>query len=218
MKCLKKYLFLFVACFCFLSCKNVFAESFKFTVDDYENEQAYTTLINYMRSRYNFNDFIILSYEKSNVINFFAVREGYIPNIFHNSTSDVDFITFPLIENSPSLSCVHDGALLYNLSVGRAYSSNTSISNSNSSCISISDRKIRYSTIDIKNSSGELIFSKNYELKKDDTNKDDSGSGSTDEYYRPTKEEFMLIPSFLALLIMMLFFKWCFPGKGGKNL
>lgn len=220
MKCLKKYLFLFVVCFCFLSCKNVFAESFKFTftTDDYENEQAYTNLINYMRSRYNFNDFVIISYEKNNLINFFAVREGYIPNIFHNSTSDFDFITFPLIENSPSSSCINDGALLYNLSVGRGYSSNTSIANSSSSCISLSNRKIRYSTIDIKNSSGELIFSKNYELKKDDTNKDDSGSGSTDEYYHPTKEEFMLIPSFLALLIMMLFFKWCFPGKGGKNL
>lgn len=217
MKCLKKYLFLFVACFCFLSCKNVFAESFKFTADDYENEQAYTNLINYMRSRYNFNDFVILSYEKNNSIHFFAVREGYIPNIFHNSTSNADFITFPLIGNSPSSSCIHDGSLLYNISVGRIYSSNTIISNSNSSCISLTDRKIRYSTIDIKNSSGDVIFSKNYELKKDDTNKDDSSS-STDKYYHPTKEEFMLIPSFLALLIMMLFFKWCFPGKGGKNL
>ena len=217
MKCLRKYLFLFVSCFCFLSCKNVFAESFKFTADDYENEQAYTNLINYMRSRYNFNDFVIFSYEKNNAINFFAVREGYTSNFFHNSTSDTDFITFPLIEKSPSLSCVHDGALLYNLSVGRSYSSNTSISNSSSSCISLTDRKIRYSTLDIKNSSGDLIFSKNYELKKDDTNKDDSTS-STDEYYHPSKEEFMLIPSFLALLIMMLFFKWCFPGKGGKNL
>ena len=217
MKCLKKYLFLFVACFCFLSCKNVFAESFKFTADDYENEQAYTNLINYMRSRYNFNDFVIFSYEKNNSIHFFAIREGYIPNIFHNSTSDADFITFPLIGNFPSSSCIHEGALLYNIFVGRNYSSNTIISNSNSSCISLTDRKIRYSTIDIKNTSGDVIFSKNYELKKDDTNKDD-GSSSTDKYYHPTKEEFMLIPSFLALLIMMLFFKWCFPGKGGKNL
>ena len=30
--------------------------------------------------------------------------------------------------------------------------------------------------------------------------------------------EFYMIPMFMALLIMMLFLKWCFPMKGGKNV
>ena len=33
-----------------------------------------------------------------------------------------------------------------------------------------------------------------------------------------SKEEFMLIPFLLSLLILMLFFKWCFPMKGGKKI
>lgn len=218
MKCLKKYLFLFVACFCFLSCKNVFAETLKFTADDLEKEETYINLINYMRSRYVFNDFVILS-SSNNILNFFIVTDGNIPNLYYDSSSEGYFITFPLTENAPVNSCV-EGAVLYNFSAGRSYKFNTSISNSSTCCLFLETRKIRYSTIDIKNTSGDLVFAKNYEIKKDDdTSKgDDSGSSSTDEYYHPTKEEFMLIPSFLALLIMMLFFKWLFPLKGGKNL
>lgn len=36
--------------------------------------------------------------------------------------------------------------------------------------------------------------------------------------YNITKEEFYIIPTLLALLIMMLFLKWCFPMKGGKKV
>ncbi len=39
-----------------------------------------------------------------------------------------------------------------------------------------------------------------------------------DTQFYPTREEFYLTPFLLCIIILMLFLKWCFPMKGGKNL
>ncbi len=36
--------------------------------------------------------------------------------------------------------------------------------------------------------------------------------------YVPTKEDFYLTPFLLCIIILMLFLKWCFPMKGGRNI
>lgn len=40
----------------------------------------------------------------------------------------------------------------------------------------------------------------------------------TSEQFYPTMEQYFLTPFLLCILILMLFFKWCFPMKGGKSL
>ena len=45
-----------------------------------------------------------------------------------------------------------------------------------------------------------------------------SGSSSSNVNFPITKEQFFSIPFLLCILILLLFFKWCFPMKGGKSL
>lgn len=39
-----------------------------------------------------------------------------------------------------------------------------------------------------------------------------------EQQFYPTREEYYLTPFLICILILMLFFKWCFPMKGGKDL
>lgn len=75
--------------------------------------------------------------------------------------------------------------------------------NSNSSITINSDISV-YSNV--KDSSYPNMLS--YETYQRDTNLS----------YNISKNEFMIAPFLLAILILMLFFKWCFPMKGGKNI
>lgn len=75
---------------------------------------------------------------------------------------------------------------------------------------SLTNQSIILSSIDILNVDNSSYFVKNYDYKKD------TGSATVEFPY--SREEFFLIPFFLAILICMLFFKWCFPMKGGKKI
>lgn len=226
MKCLKKYLFLFVACFCFLSCKNVFAEELKFTSTDLDSEEIYIKIINYMKSKYNFNNFMITIGYNKRFIFFYTLDDGYIANVY--DFNSLPTITFSKVEDSPINYPKIDGCNLYRLLIDTVYDSNSSIEKLNPGGSFENEVKynlIKYSSFDLKHYNGTTIFVKNYDINKDDNTTDKppatdnpSDTVNPSDYYHPSKEEFMLIPSFLALLIMMLFFKWCFPGKGGKNL
>lgn len=217
MKCLKKYLLLFVACFCFLSCKNVFAEELTFTTSDLDSEETYTKIIDYMKSRYNFNSFILtIDYYKENVY-FYILNDGYTANIY--DFRSIPYIAFSSVDESPVNSSKNDGCVMYNLQVNKTYNYNTDLSQLNGTGSfenQIKYNLIKYSTFDLNHYNGTTIFAKNYEFKKDDNTTDNTPT--TDEYYHPTKEEYMLTPFLLALLIIMLFLKWCFPLKGGKRL
>lgn len=73
--------------------------------------------------------------------------------------------------------------------------------------------KLLYSTFDVLNEvENNVYFAKNYDYKKD------TGTESSTVEFPYSREEFFLIPFFLAILICMLFFKWCFPMKGGKKI
>lgn len=39
-----------------------------------------------------------------------------------------------------------------------------------------------------------------------------------EEHFYPSREEYYLTPFLLSIIVLMLFFKWCFPMKGGKDL
>ena len=226
MKCLKKYLLLFVACFCFLSCKNVFAEELKFTSTDLDSEETYIKIINYMKSKYNFNNFMIaIDYNKA-FIDFYTLDDGYTANVY--DFQSLPFITYSRVEDSPIKSPKIDGCILYRLLIDTVYDSNSSISQNNpggSFESQVKDNLIKYSSFDLKHYNGTTIFAKNYDFNKDDNTTDKppvpdkpTDTDNPSDYYHPTKEEYMLTPFFLALIVMMLFLKWCFPLKGGKKL
>ena len=83
----------------------------------------------------------------------------------------------------------------------------------------MADFEIVYSTVDILNEDDSVYFKKNYTFNKSPGGivEPDKPSDSTSCEFPFTREEFMTIPYLMSLLICMLFFKWCFPMKGGKK-
>ena len=117
---------------------------------------------------------------------------GYFDEKFYSSKS-INYITFN-INNNPQL--------------GKF----------SSSSLNLSQFTILYSSIDIPNSDGTVYFEKNYSFSTD-PDPTPTPTPTPDNVELPfTREEFLLIPFSVFLLIIMLFLKWCFPFKGGKNL
>lgn len=85
--------------------------------------------------------------------------------------------------------------------------------------LSLSIYDIKYSSFDILNKDGSIYFKKNYTSDSNPGEIVEPGepSDTTSCEFPFTREEFMTIPYLIALLICMLFFKWCFPMKGGKK-
>lgn len=95
---------------------------------------------------------------------------------------------------------------------------NPQLSKFGGSDLNLSQFTVLYSSVDIPNSDGTFYFEKNYSFSTE-PEPSPTPTPTPDNFELPfTREEFLLVPFFISLLIVMLFLKWCFPFKGGKNL
>lgn len=166
-------------------------------------------LIDYFSKIFVFNDFLLSQTDSS--FRFSPISSGY--SIVYNG-NQLQSLTPEGLHNN--------AAVYYNISKSTD-TSNLSPAfgriNYNSSTSSLSF--LLLSSFDVKNINDDTIyFSKNYNLKSDITPEPDPSPSPepTEENNSFTREEFLLIPFLLCILICMLFFKWCFPMKGGKKI
>ena len=204
---MKKRIIIFIFAILCLIPFNTFAEEINKTktVGDLSIDE----LIELYSKFLNFDNFIISEKNTSRVC-FSTFYDDMIP-YYKSSNTSIITVSQSRENTNGALTnrtyCLQKSQLVYKI---------LSLSDDGSMSFNVSDTryfKILYSTLDILNQSDDSVyFAKNFSYKKKvvcpDVNVD----------IPITKEEFYVLLMLVSLLILLLFFKWCFPMKGGKKI
>lgn len=153
--------------------------------------------VNFFAKHFNFDNFVLVQSRTSDQYSFISLHDDEV--VFSNSNS----LSYSATEWKPvNVPSIYKGFNIDSKTLGGM---------SNEVACDVS--KILISSIDILDSSGNVVFAKNYDYKKE------TGSSTIIDFELPfTREEFLVIPFLICILITMLFFKWCFPMRGIKKI